>query len=232
MNNDIKIMIELQRYCHAILSSKNKIANCNETIKKYETEQTGTEKALTSFTDDIRELKRTIRQLELDLGEKDGRIKKLNERKKNINTPKELLAVEKEIDMLKFDIGSLEEKILSLIDELDEKEKSHSLLSGKLLSEKNQFSEKRHKLDEEIMEQEKNIRLNEEKYNSLKEQLASSYKSKFIKMLNSKDGTAIAKLDGEICGNCNFKIPASLVIETSSYDAITNCTNCGRFIYI
>ena len=225
-------MIELQRYWHAILSSKNKIDRCNETIKKHETEQAVTEKALASLTDAIRELKRSIKQHELDLGDKDGRIKKLNGRKENISTTKELQAVEKEIDMLKFDIGALEEKILSLIDELDEKEKSHTQLSGRLQSEKSQFSEKRHALDEEISEHEQHIKINEEKYNGLIDQLASPYRSKFIKMLNSKDGTAIAKLDGEICGNCNFKIPASLVIETSRKDAITNCTNCGRFIYI
>jgi uncharacterized protein len=232
MNDDIKTMIELQRYWHAIRSSKNKIEASRDAIKKREDQLASLKKALSDVAETIKELKGSVKRHELDLAEKDARIKMLDERKKNISTQKELSAVEKEIDVLKFDIGALEEKTLSIIDDLDEKEKKNTELAEELLSEDNRFAEKRRKLDEDMAEHEKRIKLNEEKFNALIDRLGAAYKSRFVKMLNSREGTAIAKLEGEICGNCNFNIPASLVMDTSRKDAITICTNCGRFLYI
>jgi predicted nucleic acid-binding Zn-ribbon protein len=231
MNNDVKIMIELQKYWHSMLSSKNKIEKCSEIIQKFENETAEIKKRIGSLANIIKDSKTSIKQHELDLGDKDARIKMLEERKEKIHTAKELQAVDKEIDMIKFDIGALEEKILSLIDELDEREKEHSGHKQALLNDENQFSKKRPALEEEMSENERIIKIHEEKFNSLIDQLGPAYRSKFIKMLRSKDGTAISKIDGEICGNCNFKIPAALVMETSRENAICNCTNCGRFLY-
>jgi predicted nucleic acid-binding Zn-ribbon protein len=232
MNDDIKTMIELQRYWHAMRSSRNKIEDSLGVIKKREDQLAGVKKAFSALGETIKELKGSVKRHELDLAEKDARIKMLDERKKNISTQKELSAVEKEIDVLKFDIGALEEKILALIDDLDEKEKRHLEIAEEILSEENRFAEKRRKLDEDMAEHEKKIKLNEEKFAGLIDRLGAAYKSRFVKMLNSKEGTAIAKLEGEICGNCNFSIPASLVMDTSRKDAITTCTNCGRYLYI
>ncbi|OHD69764.1 MAG: hypothetical protein A2W19_09725, partial [Spirochaetes bacterium RBG_16_49_21] len=231
MNNDIKIMTELQGYWHAVLSSKNKIEQCEDIIRKFKDESSDKRKNLASLAAAIKELKSSIRQHELDLNDKDGRIKKLDERKKIIHTTKELHALEKETDVLKFDIGALEEKILALIDRLDEKEKDHAELEQSLQAKENQFSEKQHKLIGEISIQEQKIKTNEEKFNGLIDRLSAAYRSKFRKMLNVKEGTAIAKVEGEICGYCNFTIPAFLVIEISTNDVVGNCTNCGRFIY-
>ncbi len=232
MNEDIKTMIELQRYWHAMRSAKIKIEESLETVKKHEKELAGNRDAILSLAGKIKGLKSEVRQHELDLAEKDARIKMLGERKKNIATQKELTAVEKEIDVLKFDINALEEKTLLIIDDLDEKEKNHAALTQELVSEENRFSEQRRKIEDNISENEKKISANKDKFDALISQLGASYRSRFIKMLNSKEGTAIAKVEGEICGNCNFSIPASLVMETSRKDSITICTNCGRYIYI
>jgi predicted nucleic acid-binding Zn-ribbon protein len=62
-------------------------------------------------------------------------------------------------------------------------------------------------------------------------QLPSMYKSKFVKMISSRDGKGVARVEGEICGSCNFKIPSFLAIEASKDDKVVNCTNCGKYIY-
>jgi predicted nucleic acid-binding Zn-ribbon protein len=231
MNDDIKIMIELQGYWHAMLAAKNKIEQCEKIIRESENELSGFRKNLTGLTGEIKDLKASTKQHELDLDDKDGRIKKLEERKKIIHTQKELQALEKEIDMLKFEIGELEEKILALIDRLDEKEKDHAEMERVLMAKENQFSEKRRMLTADITSQERTARENEETFNGSIERISPAYRSRFIKILQSKDGTAIAKVEGEICGYCNFTIPASLAIEVSDSGTVGNCTNCGRFIY-
>jgi predicted nucleic acid-binding Zn-ribbon protein len=231
MNSDIQIMIELQKYWHAMLSAKNKIEQCEKIIRDFEDELSGSRKNLAGLSGEIKELKAAIRRHELDLDDKDGRIKKLDERKKIIHTQKELHALEKEIDVLRFEIGGLEEKILAMIDRLDEKEKDHADLERVVMAKENQFSEKRRMLTSDITVQERAARENEEKFNGTIDRLSPAYRSKFAKMLQSRDGTAVAKVEGEICGYCNFTIPPSLAIEVSDSATVGNCTNCGRFIY-
>ena len=161
----------------------------------------------------------------------DSRIKKLDERKKIVHNEKELHAVEKEIDVIKFDIGTLEEKIIVLMDELDGKNKTASELAQDLQERESIFDGDRNKMTQEITRHREIIRSYEEKFKVVLESLSPMYRSKFVKMLNSKEGRAIAQIYGEVCGSCNFQIPSFLAVDAADHNRITNCTNCGRYIY-
>jgi len=224
-------MIELQQYWDKIIASRSAIEKANGTIRILEKDLNEIKNGHASMVKINKELKSSLKQQELTLVEMSARIKKLEERKRIIHTEKELNALEKEIDVIKFDIGNLEEKTLSLIDDLDGKEKELGGIEQFLEEKGRRLEAEKPKTAVETARHEDIIKVNVDKFNHLIEALPLSYKSKFLKMINSRDGKGIANVEGEICGYCNFKIPAFLAIDASKDNKVVNCTNCGKFIY-
>lgn len=224
-------MIELQKFWDAVMSSRAGIEKITSGIKAGEKDLAAAKTALNSLGDKIKELKTSIKQHELDLADMSARIKKLDERKRNVQTERELKALEKEIDVLKFDTATLEEKTLTLIDDLDQRQKDFTHMEKQVNEDEEKLKAARPALDKEISGYEDIIRNNESSFNDLSVKLSIAHRSKFLKIIGSRDGKAIAKVENEICGFCNRKVPASLAIDASKDDKVVNCTNCGKYIY-
>lgn len=231
MNSTIKIMLELQLYWDKVTSSRAAIEKINTLNKAMEKEIDADRAAIEILAKRTKELKSAIKQNELTLSEMSGRTRKLEDRKKVIHTEKELHALEKEIDVITFESGALEEKTLSMIDDLDAMEKELSELSIRYDEKARHHDAEKENTSQVAAGHEEIIKINTEKFNALTDQVSSLYKSKFLKMIKSRDGKGIARVEGEICGFCNFKIPSFLAIDASKEDKVVNCTNCGKFIY-
>lgn len=224
-------MVELQRYWDKYLSSRAAIDKINGILQSHEKELTGLINQRESVHKQIKDLKNAIKQDELSLTEMSVRIKKLEDRKKIIKTEKELHALEKEIDVITFDSGKLEEKTLSMIDELDLKERDYSAIQKDIADKEQSVNAEKSTMSGIVTQHEAVIMENKNIFDTTIEQLSTLYRSKFLKMVNSRDGTGIARVEGETCGFCNTKIPSFLAIDASKVDKVVNCTNCGKFIY-
>lgn len=231
MNSNISIMIELQKYWDIVMSSRAAIEKASGGLKAGEKELASLKTGLSSLGNTIKDMKTSLKQQELDLAEMAARIKKLENRKDTIHTERELKALEKEIEVLTFDSSSLEEKTLDFIDELDLKEKDFAGMDSRVKSQEEKLNAERPSVEKEISGHEEIINVNQVRFNDLVVKLSPAHRSKFQKIIGSKEGKAIAKVEGEICGYCNRKIPASLAIDASKDDKIVNCTNCGKYIY-
>ncbi|MBN2160285.1 MAG: hypothetical protein JW807_12895 [Spirochaetes bacterium] len=224
-------MIELQGFWDNVLASRAGIEKARETERSLEKDLADGNRRLASLGNTVKELKNSTKQNELDLKEKEERISKLEERKKIIHTEKELKALEKEIDVIRFDIGALEEKGLAVYDELDARQTEYAELEEAVGVMGARLNETKTKHAGEIADFENTIKTNESAFNSLVGSLAVQHKSRFLKLIQSKDGKGIARVDGEICGFCNRKIPASLAIDSGKDEKVVTCSNCGKFIY-
>lgn len=224
-------MIRLQEYWERVLAARLKIEKASAAKKEREKGLNSAKTLFAAGEKEIKELKNSLKQDELSLADMSARKARLEERKKIIHTEKELLALEKEIDLLTLDIGGLEDATLGLIDRLDELLKKQEILGGAVKEKENLLHDEAQKLEAESLVHQKVISENEDAFNSHIETLGGLYKSKFLKMIKSKDGTGIARVEGEICGYCNFKIPSHLAIDAGNDEKVVVCTNCGKFIY-
>lgn len=224
-------MVEMQQYWDRVLSSRNAIDKIISSVKALEKDLAAARAAYETMNKKAKELKNAVKQDELTLTEMSGKIAKLEDRKKIIHTEKELHAVEKEIDVTRFDIGTLEEKTLAMIDDLDLKEKELGDLKNEIEGKEKILEDEKRKTASEMTVHEGIVKENTGKFEELQEQLPSMYRSKFLKMISSREGKAIARVEGEICVFCNFKIPSFLAIDASKDEKVVNCTNCGKYIY-
>lgn len=231
MNRDIQLMINIQKNWDSILQLKNNIDRKKSDIKFWRNELNDLIAEQNSMGTSIKKLKQEIMSNELELKEREVKIKSLTERKQNVHNERELKAVSSELDSVNISRDHLEEMTIKQMDELEGIESSYATLSDKVQDKKVLVEKDVAMLEGEINDLDSKIAAITVIYNELTAELPLSIKSKFLKLLQSKEAKAIAAIKDEICNCCNFKIPAHLSVEASKNDKICNCTNCGRFIY-
>ena len=231
MSNDIDIMIELQEYWGIVLSTNVDIARKKKSIKMWQDELAELKGKIASLQNSIKNFKNDIKSNELQLSEIEEKISKLQQRKTSIHNERELKAVNTELESTEEQQSNSEDILINLMDSLSDDEKSLETYESELVDKEKQVDSDITKLNNDITSFKKIISENNEKFDTKKENLSPAHRSKFLKLLKSKEGRAIAEINGEICGFCNFQIPAFLAIEASKSGNPSVCSNCGRYIY-
>ncbi len=231
MNQDINTMIELQHLWDNVLKGREDVRRGAFALAAWEKRVQEAGDSVAKKEQDIRNLKAEIKTKELDLALRDEQMKKLEARRGSLRSEKEVTALEHELDAVKSDRGNLEEFLIEKMDVLQASENDIIILQKEFDEVSRQYKLDKMGLEKVIAEAEQYAEANSLLFKELLARLSPQYQSKFSKIINSKDGKAIVKLDGENCSGCNFKIPSHLAVEAAKNDKIVNCTNCGRFVY-
>ncbi len=231
MNNDIALMIELQRYWSNVLQGTADIEKTRKAILYWGDRVRDGEKTLSDLDEAIKKTKIEIQRKEMELADLDAKAKKLDDRTNQVSSEKEMTAVRNELNAVNDARGKVEEEAIRLMDSVEEKSGSRKKAADELQETASQAEKDIATMRERIARFEMLTDENRNNYDASVAKLSPAVKSRFQKLLSSGIGIAIAKVEGETCGACHFQIPAYLISDASKNDKIVNCTNCGRFIY-
>lgn len=178
----------------------------------------------------LKQSKLSLKKSELTLDEIETKIEKLEQRRDSLKSEREVDAQNKELGRLKEEKDVLEVEILEMFDVIDGSEAELNKLKSELEESKITVASDVSNLNEKIVKLEAESNENRESFDKISDTLSSQHRSRFLKLIKSKDGIAVAALNGEICSHCNFIVPSSIALSVKSGELHT-CTNCGRFIY-
>lgn len=171
------------------------------------------------------------KEKETDLQTKEEKQRKYRTNLLQIKTNKEYTALQDEIDGLSADISLLEEEIIKLLDDVDEAKE-------RIEREKRLFEEEKEKAEKEkfeIKELEKRLSAKIAAFENKRQETASAIDSGLIqqyeKILKNRGRTALAKITGIFCGECNMAINPQLINETRLRKNAVFCGYCGRILY-
>ncbi len=159
-------------------------------------------------------------------------LKKLEVKINNVNTEKQMQAVNAEMDTAKTNKNILEEKIMSLEEEIELKDKDikeledrYAQLQKTLQEHKEKFDKRRAQINKEIeqIKNEKETLINEIDYQLL---------DKYEKLNKWTKGTSIVPVKKGACYGCFMKLTPQTVANLEETDDIILCPNCGRILYI
>jgi predicted nucleic acid-binding Zn-ribbon protein len=231
MNKDINIMIQLQKIWDIVLKEQEVIERSEKSINFWKKNLSEKKAEVEKYEGLLRDLKKSLKENETDLAQLEAHLAKTGERLKLVKSEKELEAQKHEYDKIEGDKDVKEESLINLMDELDANENKFETLKTELKESEKQVSEDTDELERKIKSAKSNIDENQNEFNAILENLSPEYRSRFQKLISSKNGKGIGEVNGEICSSCNFQIPASLAEESASDEKAVSCTNCGRFIY-
>ncbi len=231
MNNEINIMIELQHYWNLVMQKEAELERHKKSIQLWDKRLADLKETVIKKENILKNARLKSKQSELKLEDIDVRIKKIEQRKDSLKSEREIEAQNNELKRLKEEKDLLESTVLEIMEQIDDAESELKSLGAELSETVKQTEEDITLLKSKITKDANDAQENRNKFNEMLNELSPAVKTRFAKLINSKDGIGIAALNGEICSHCNFQVPSAIVASTVKRESLNTCTNCGRFIY-
>ncbi|MFC1501273.1 zinc ribbon domain-containing protein [Elusimicrobiota bacterium] len=216
---------ELNNLKQQITKDPEDINSQKELSEKYRSDAENEKKTLL-------DLQKAKKEKELDLETKETEIKKHNLELGSIKSNDAYKALLIEIESGKQDQSALENDILELMEKIDEESKKAKDVDSE--SKKREIE-----IQGKIKELENEIKVLQEKYNSLKaerdefaKKIPEDLLSHYDHIREGRDELAIVSLDGESCGGCGSILRPQTINDLHKGKELVVCDNCSRFVYL
>jgi len=227
---ELQVLWKLQEVELAINGAKEKEERWPIERKRLEETLRQREEELQRARKEIEDLEKRRRKLEGEVEEVRQRVKKSRLRLLEVKTNEEYQAVLHEIEWGENTIGTLEEEILVILEDLDRKRAELQTLEAKVREEQERIRGELRRLEGE----QKELREMVQQWQRAREELLKGVPPNLLRLyegLKRKRGFAVALVKGEVCQGCFMHIPPQLYNDILRNDKIHTCPNCQRILY-
>lgn len=202
-----------------------------ETIQDFEHTFEKEKAQLNQLEAQLREIQLRQKQKEGELAEKEALIRKYDSQLSLLKTNKEYQTMQQEIAALKADNSIIEDKILSIFEELDKVQRQVrqerdrlAVIEKENQVKKKELEERSQKLKADLVE------LTVKREEAVKQVLPQT-RELYEKIIQRKQGLALVQVDGEHCGACRMEIRPQLLNDIKLKENLVVCEHCSRIIY-
>lgn len=231
MNRDLKNLLKVQ-------SLDRNIARLEEEMDRIEQKEQKILEVIATKQAQLKAAQEEKEEIEKDKLFKEGlladtleNLKKLEVKLNSATTEKQANAVNIEIDIAKTNKNVLEEKIISLEEDIEAKEKDIKELEDRYIQLQKTLKEHKAKFDERRGE----ITLEIEKIKEHKEELLGDIDKELLKKYEKLNrwtkGTSIVPVIKDACYGCFMKLTPQILTLIEDTDELVYCPNCGRMLY-
>lgn len=226
-------LLELQKIDIDIDEEEKKKRNLPLMIEGINKEIQGLKDILKNKNENYKNLQIKLKRIELDLTEKSNKISKHQEDLYGgkITDIKELKQIQKVITHYKKDRDSIEEKILDLMEEMEDINKSINNFSENLKEKEKQFKKRKEEMDSAMLVIENNINsLNINRKGILSKLTDARLLKEYERLRKEKGGKAIIKVNGSVCPGCYLDLPSDAIYQLKKNRKMIICPNCSRIL--
>jgi len=231
LNRDLKNLLKVQ-------SLDRDIARLEEEMDRIEQKEQKILEVIATKQAQLKAAQEEKEEIEKDKLFKEGlltdtleNLKKLEVKLNSATTEKQANAVNIEIDIAKTNKNVLEEKIISLEEDIDAKEKDIKELEDRYIQLQKTLKEHKAKFDE----RRKEITLEIEKIKGHKDELLGDIDKELLKKYEKLNrwtkGTSIVPVRQDACYGCFMKLTPQILTLIEDTDELVYCPNCGRMLY-
>jgi predicted nucleic acid-binding Zn-ribbon protein len=230
VQRDLFVLISIAKVdaaLHATRMELNVLPRQVDKIRKSLEVIEGRERESAEQVEEMTKERRALEQLVEDNAEK---VKKYRIQLMEVKTNREYTAMLHEIEHIENDTDAKEERLLVLMDELDqETDQSNSLLEdGK--KERAGLTEEQSRLEERIKLLEAEVQRLESEKPKLLTELDPHLTSKYNRILAKLHDYAVTNVVDETCQGCFTRVPPQLAVEVRRNERIIECEACGRIL--
>jgi len=181
----------------------------------------------------IHEQKSRVKEYEEIAGESRARIKKIQGAAANSRADASLHAnFEHEIRSLKKSISRGEDEALAYIERFENMEKDMAYKGGVLEEECKVFGEFSENVDLELADAtERHDKMAADRETRVKGDIKAETLELYMRLIEARDGDAMARLDGKVCEGCYMQVPANFYVKLVRSAEILQCPSCDRILY-
>jgi predicted nucleic acid-binding Zn-ribbon protein len=227
----MKCLVELQQLDSKLLEIQRLRRDLPAEMARISQAILGEKERLEEARTQLEALKLQRRKRERDLEVEIDRVKKSQGRLFEVKTNKEYQALLKEIESAKEANNGLEEEILILMEEMDQR-----------ANEVKAAEENGRRVEEELSARQESIRTQlgglegeEQRIRDQRERVAARVEPLWMGTYNRVSkrhgGVAVVSVEGGTCRGCYVSIPPQLYNEILKGGPVVQCAFCHRFIY-
>lgn len=229
--DQLKILIELQALDSQIYQLQRELAFEPVEGARLKAEHQQFAGSLKRMEEQYKTLEVKRNQMEIDLGEKENQIKKLQGQLFQVKTNKEYSALQKEIEGLKADKSVLEEEILKFMEETDQVKGRLATERETLRSKESELKTALGKLDEATQKIQASVQHLQASRQALIPKVDPPILTRYERILAAKEGLALVPVRGDACGGCHIVLPPQLINEVYLATRLVLCESCARILY-
>jgi predicted nucleic acid-binding Zn-ribbon protein len=231
LNEQIKILVELQKIDSEIYALKKELAAYPELQKKLEADFEKKKSRLKTSEEQLKSLQLKQKEKEGDLQGKEEKIRKLQAQLYQLKSNKEYAAMELEIKGGKADTSLLEEEILGLLDAVDQARGAVTGEKEALAAEEKKMKGELAALNQKAETFRVSLSVAETKRKAFTPNLEPKLSAQYERVLKTRDGLAIVPVKNNSCGGCHIGLPPQFVNEVQLQEKLMTCESCARILY-
>lgn len=181
---------------------------------------------------DILKLRMQVKEIE-DINKANRqRMMKLEREAGNTADQALLAAYSHEIRSLKRENAEADDEGLKLIERSDALEAERDQLQAQVDDEETTYAELAANVETEMAEAErKREALDKQRQAAMGDGVPPDVLHTYEKLLEAREGMALAALEGRVCQGCFMNVPANVAVKLTRGREIVQCPNCQRILY-
>ena len=224
-------MIQLQQIDSKIRAIQRMIEDVPGKITEVESPLQDSQNVLNRIKQQYDAFEKKKREKERALEDINDKINKLKMRTGEIKTNKEYQALLKEIKAVEDARSSIEDDILSAMEDADTLGKQIKTEEQNYRANKEKVEALKKDIENEKSETEKELLTVQGIRGKVIEAVDSEVYDQYFMLLEICGGLAVIEVKDEICQGCNMNIPPQLFVELKKNEEIYNCPHCRRILF-
>jgi len=231
VKEQLQFLIELQGIDSAIVKKRESVDALPGKLNLFMKTLDNAQSVYQKFRERFEELEKVKREKERVLDEIQEKTRKLRIRLSDIKTNKEYQAHLKEIESADKEKNLIEDEILSVMESLETMQKGLESERRKVNAEREKGEAIRERLLKDAAAAERELGELKQKRAERIGNIPKDLYTLYLKILESKRGTAVVEARSEVCQGCNMNIPPQLFVELKKGERIIQCPQCSRILY-
>ena len=224
-------MIQLQQIDSKIRAIQRTIEDVPGKITEVESPLQDSQNVLNRIKQQHEAFEKKKREKERALEDINDKINKLKMRTGEIKTNKEYQALLKEIKAVEDARSSIEDDILSAMEDADTLGKQIKTEEQNYRANKEKVETLKKDIENEKSETEKELLKVQGIREKVIEAVDGEVYDQYFMLLEICGGLAVIEVKDEICQGCNMNIPPQLFVELKKNEEIYNCPHCRRILF-
>lgn len=231
MNAELRSLISLQEIDLRISELNRRAAEIPAQIASREAKLSQLEKEIIQARERVAALVRERKKLEGEAELLRARLSKYKDQLMEVKTNREYQAMLKEIETCKEEIDKTEDKILELMLEGDEAEKSVREKEARLRQEREEVELERRALEAQARAMGSEIEELKAKKGETERGISAELLDLYRRLVRVRKGLALAEARNESCQACHVRLRPQVYSDVKKNDLIITCENCDRILY-
>ena len=231
MNEELKLLIDLQKLDTVILSARMKMDVIPTQISAEEGPLKEARAAYEQAKQRLASLEKKKKERESEIEDINERVRKQKQRSSDIKNNKEYQAHLAEIEKVQRQTTAIEDELLVLMESIEESSGLIAAEKTRLDAENAKVGAHKAELEAEVKKLRDELDLLKKERAGLVSQLDGGTYTLYMNILKHGRGVAVVEARDEFCLGCNLHIPPQMFVELKSNSEVTHCPECRRILY-